>query len=97
MRYWKIECSNGFCGCDETFYIKVNSDSEGLVENIGCNIMESQYSFAEPDERFITYNEDDEESYENAVEEYLENCCFQHEEVTKEEYEENRERWAYEE
>lgn len=95
MRYWKIECSNGFCGCNETFYIKVDSDSEGLVENIGNDIINSQYSYAEPDERFITYDEDDEESYENTVEEYLENRLFWHEEVTKEEYEENKERWAY--
>lgn len=66
-----------------------------MVENIGNDIIHSQYSFAEPDDRFITYDEDDEESFENAVEEYLEDLSFWHEEVTKEEYEENKERWAY--
>lgn len=88
MEYFKITCSNGYCGCDEDFYIK--AESEGLAEDIGSEIIWNEYSFIEPDNRFIGWEEDYEtnEDYENAIEEYQENCTFWITDITKEEYEE---------
>ena len=89
MEYFKITCSNGYCGCDEDFYIE--AESEGLAENIGNEIMWNEYSFIYPDERYIGYRDDYEtnEDYENAIEEYQEEYCnFWITEITKEEYEE---------
>lgn len=88
MEYFKITCSNGYCGCDEDFYIE--AESEGLAEDMGNEIMWNEYSFIEPDNRFIGWEEDYEtdEDYEDAIEEYQENCSFWITDVTKEEYEE---------
>lgn len=88
MEYFKITCSNGYCGCDEDFYIE--AESEGLAEDIGNEIMWNEYSYIEPDNRFIGWEEDYEtdEDYEDAIEEYQENCSFWITDITKEEYEE---------
>lgn len=88
MEYFKITCSNGYCGCDEDFYIE--AESEGLAEDIGNEIIWNEYSFIEPDNRFIGWEEDYEtdEDYEDAIEEYQENCTFWITDITKEEYEE---------
>lgn len=88
MEYFKITCSNDYCGCDEDFYIE--AESEGYAENIGNEIMWNEYSYIEPDERYIGYRDDYEtdEDYEDAIEEYQENCSFWITEITKEEYEE---------
>ena len=88
MEYFKITCSNGYCGYDEDFYIE--AESEGLAEDVGNEIMWNEYSFIEPDNRFIGWEEDYEtdEDYEDAIEEYQENCSFWITDITKEEYEE---------
>lgn len=86
MKYYKFTCSNGYCGCDEEFYEEVedNTNLDILAEGILFN----EYGFAEPDDRFLDYNTDEE--YEMAEEEYKDNLDVWYEEITKEEYEENK-------
>lgn len=84
MNYYKITCMNGYAGYDEDYYIE--AESEGLAEDIGNDIMYNEYSFLNPDERFVD-DPDDEE----AIEEYQENCCFWISPISKEEYLEAKE------
>lgn len=87
MKYIKFTCSNGFCGCDEEFYEMVE-DNEN-IDIIADDILQNAYSFAEPDGRFVDKNWNDEISDEE-YDEYVENLSVDWEEVTKEEYEENK-------
>ena len=88
MRYWKVTCSNGYLNCEEEFYIEAETENE--AESVGDEILYGgEYSFWEPDGRFI---DEDSENWEDEVEEYQENCSFWVEEITKEEYDEY-ERW----
>ena len=87
--YIKIVYSNGYCGCDEEEYLEVANEKEALIalEDGVCN-----YGFFEPDSRFVDDYEISEEEYETAYEEY-QNGCYENsywEEITKEEYEENK-------
>ena len=87
--YFKIVFTNGYCGCNEEHYIKVESEQEAkeFFEN---NI--EYYGFFDPDSRFV-----DEEDYETteeyfqAIEEY-QNSIYESswwEEITEEEYDDN--------
>lgn len=87
MKYIKFTCSNGFCGCDEEFYEMVE-DNEN-IDIIADDILQNAYSFAEPDGRFVDKCWDDELTDEE-YDEYIENLSVDWEEVTKEEYEENK-------
>ena len=49
--YIKITCSNGFCGCEEEFYEEVKNEEE--ADNLTYDILNNDYSFAEPDGRFL--------------------------------------------
>lgn len=88
MKYFKATYSNGYCGCDESIYIKAETEIEAIevteedIEN---------YSFYEPDSRFVNEPEDydDEDEYWEAVEEYHDNVSIAVNEITREEYEEN--------
>lgn len=84
MEYYKIICMNGYAGYDEDYYIE--AESEGLAEDIGNDIMYNEYSFLNPDERFVDDPDDKE-----AIEEYQENCVFWIEPISKEEYLEAKE------
>lgn len=84
MEYYKITCMNGYAGYDEDYYIE--AESEGLAEDIGNDIMYNEYSFLNPDERFVDDLDDEE-----AIEEYQENCVFWIEPISKEEYLEAKE------
>ena len=85
MKYFKIEMSNGYCGCDETYLIK----AKDAYEIDDYELLESCYSFLEPDERFIGYEEDydSKEEYDEAYNEYNDNLSCFWEEIPKEEYE----------
>lgn len=92
MKYIKFTCSNGFCGCDENFYYEVEDDTD--LDEFAIDILENEYSFNEPDGRFLTHSsgfgDEDYDEYEEDYDEYMENLCTNWEEITKEEYEENR-------
>lgn len=86
--YIKITYSNGYCGCDEYEYVEVADENEAdkyVSEGV------YNYSFFEPDSRFIS-DDYDEEEYEQELEFYQEDCFDNSgwEEITKEEYEENK-------
>ena len=85
--YYKVTCTNGYCGCDEDFYIEAENNSDAWDE--ANEILESNYSFMYPDERFVEDmdNWDEIERYEMNVEAYVE-------EISKEEYFEAQE-WGY--
>lgn len=88
--YFKVTFSNNYCGCDEEHYIECNNEEEAgewLNEEI------YNYAFFEPDARFVDPDDyETDEEYEIEVECYqdgiFENSCY--EEITKEEYEENK-------
>ena len=85
--YYKVTCTNGYCGCDEDFYIEAENNSDAWDE--ANEILESNYSFIYPDERFVEDmdNWDEIEIYEMNVEAYVE-------EISIEEYFEAKE-WSY--
>jgi hypothetical protein len=85
--YYKITCTNGYCGCDENFYIEAENNSDAWDE--ANEILENDYSFIYPDERFV-YDMDDEEELEN----YAEGVDVFVEEISKKEYLEAKE-WGY--
>jgi len=87
MKYIKFTCSNGFCGCDETFYEKVEDNED--IDMIADEILQNDYGFAEPDGRFVGKWWDDEITDEE-YDEYIENLSVNWEEISKEEYEENK-------
>lgn len=86
--YYKITCTNGYCGCDEDFYIEAENNSDAWDE--ANEILESNYSFIYPDERFV-YDMNDEEELEN----YAEGVDVFVEEISEKEYLEAKEWWGY--
>ena len=88
--YFKITFSNDYCGCDERIYEEFDTENEAEVWAYEY-LTSGMYSFYEPDYRFIG-DEDDyesEEEYLEAYDNYQENCTYNIEEITKEEYEDN--------
>jgi len=81
MKYWKVTCSNGYCGCDEEFYFE--AENENKAYRIGYDFLANDYSFYDPDERAVNL-EDKEE-----VEDYYDGLEYWVDEISKEEYEEN--------
>ncbi len=80
MKYWKVTCSNGYCGCDETFYFE--EENEDRANLMGQSFLEDDYGFYDPDERFVNL-EDKEE-----VEDYYDSLEYWVDEISKEEYDE---------
>ena len=31
MKYWKVTCSNGFCGCNEEFYFEEENEDKAYL------------------------------------------------------------------
>lgn len=91
MKYYKFTCSNGYCGCDEEFYEEVEENVN--IDDLAWEILENEYSFYEPDGRFLTHasgwDDYDYDEYEEDCDEYAQNLDVWYEEITKEEYEEN--------
>ncbi len=86
MKYYKVTCTNGYCGCDEDFYINAESERDAWDE--ADEILESNYSFIEPDERMIDMDDEEElEAYAEEVQVFVK-------EITKKEYLEAKE-WGY--
>lgn len=86
QKYYEIIYSNGFCGCDEEEYVKCD---EKAIDEYAIKGLYNSYGFSEPDSRFM--DEEDYESYEDMYEDYIQNYLYvEWEEITKEEYEENK-------
>lgn len=89
--YIKMTFSNGWCTCTEEIYRKfpdnwTNSDLEDYAEEYLCNY----YGFYEPDARFVDERDyDTEEEYNEAYAEYQDNCYYDYEDCTEEEYIDN--------
>ena len=92
MKYIKFTCSNGFFGCDENIYEEVEDNTD--LDELAQAILVNEYSFYEPDGRFLThaswFDDYDYDKYEEDCDEYAENLSVDWEEITKEEYEENK-------
>ena len=84
MKFWKITCSNSFCGCDEVYYEKAE---ENEIQKLAEDILINCYSFYDDDSFLDEYDENDDDSYREAILEYQEcNCYYFYEEITKEEF-----------
>jgi len=91
MKYYKITCSNGFCGCDEDFYVQAE---ENEIDDLANDIFQNDYSFYEPDGRFIYGKSWGDDITDDEVEEYQENCEFYYTEISEEEYNEHESEWG---
>lgn len=85
MRYWKITMDNGFSNCKEV-KLEKTADNEDLTYYDNEYLQE--YSFYEPDSRFIGEEEDyeTEEDYQEEYDYYMDGLCVDVEELTYEEY-----------
>ena len=84
MKYYKIIYENGYCGCNQEEYWKIEDD-----EDIEDYINMDSYSFFD-DDRFIDdFDENEYNEYLEALEEYQENCTGYAIEISKEEFENN--------
>ena len=89
MKYFKITCSNGYCGCDEEWY-EVADDS-ATESDFECDDYLQSYGFYDPDARFVDPDDyDTEEEYLEVYDDYQANICISVEEITEEEYKEER-------
>lgn len=77
MKYWKVEMSNGYCGCDDNFVTTTNDDRElGFCECMDMYIYADGAAGIDPDdEEFLDY------PYEQNI---ADNSVW--EEITEEEY-----------
>ena len=66
MKYFKITCTNGYCGCNEDFYITAKNESD--VWDEAEEILTNVYSFWDPDSRFV--DEITKEEYEEYTRDY---------------------------
>lgn len=88
MKYFKITCSNGYCGCDEEWYEE--ADDNAIEYDFDLDDYLQGYAFLEPDSRFVDRDDyETEEEYEEAYAEYQAEICVDIEEITREEYEAN--------
>ena len=85
MKYWKVECSNGFCGCDEQWLMETSDESE-LESSEAIEYYSYQEGAADisaDDPEFDPESEEFEgETYEDLI---YDNLFF--EEISKEEFE----------
>ena len=77
MKYYKVEMSNGYCGCDDNFVVTTNDDTELSFED--CMEM---YTYADGAD---CIDPDDEEFEEYSYEENIAENSFC-EEISEEEY-----------
>lgn len=87
IKYYVFHCSNGFCGCDEDYYEKV--DEKENLDDLAEDVLFMKYSFAEPDGRFIDGKSFEDEITGDEEEEYQSNLEVWYEEISEEEYKEN--------
>ena len=83
--YFKITYQNGYCGCDEDYCIKANSEKE--AEEYAAEAMPDLYCFFEDASQCLNDMEayDSEEEYWEEFDYYQENCTFAIRELSEEE------------
>jgi hypothetical protein len=88
MRYFKFSYDNGVHTGAEDEYVEFDDNvTEEALNDYG---VEALSAYAESYEYLASgWNEEDEEEYGYNEDDYYENCDFNYEEVTKEEYMEN--------
>jgi hypothetical protein len=85
MKYFKITCSNGYCGCDEEWFEE--AEDTATADDFNCEDYLQNYGFYDPDARFIDPDDfETEEEYEEAYADYQANISIDVEEITREEY-----------
>ena len=93
MVYFRITYSNGYCGCDDEYYVKLNDEDANKIDQIFEDNFEG-YAYND-DERYMDdinpEDYEDEDDYEAALytayDELIQyNSTY--EEITKEEYDE---------
>ena len=80
----RINYSNGYCGCDESEVLEVKN-----IEEAEAYAAEGIYDYAESYTNVVTGWDEGFES-EEEEEVYYENCTFDIEEITEEEYQEEK-------
>lgn len=86
MKYFKITCSNGYCGCDEEWFEE--AEDTVTAKDFDCKGYISNYSFYDPGASFVDPDDfETEEEYEEACADYQENISIVVEEITREVYE----------
>ena len=80
----RINYSNGYCGCDISEVLEVEN-----IEEAEAYAAEGIYDYAESYTYVATGWDEDFES-EEEEEDYYENCTFDIEEITEEEYQEEK-------
>ena len=95
MRYYKATMDNGYCGCKEVeLFTEPNSVN---VDNQYALDLLQNYSFYEPDSRFVDENDyESDEEYMEAYDEYQAYCTVDIEELSREEYKAECENYGYE-
>lgn len=88
MTYYKIECNNGYCGCDETFYVALSEDED--IDEYAQDVLENRYAFYEPDGRFIPGKSWGDDITDEEYDDYMEDLSVDWEEISKEEYEKHK-------
>lgn len=85
MRYYHIQYSNGYCGCDEDIYLTEKELYNDSIEKYFLDFIEN-YGFFEPDNRFCDMdNEENIQSYQDGI---YENSYY--EEISKTKYLEHK-------
>lgn len=87
LSYYRIDCNNGFCGCEESFYVALPQDVD--IDEYAQEVLENQYSFYEPDGRFIPNKSWGDDITEEEYDDYMEDVSATWEEITRGEYEEH--------
>ena len=96
MRYIKIEGGTCFCGCDFEEYLKTDMTDEELDRYCAEAAYENASMYENIERDYSIYQEDyaTEEDYDAAIDEatedYYSETSAYWEEITKEEYEENK-------
>ena len=80
----RINYSNGYCGCDESEVVEVEN-----IEEAEVYAAEGIHDYAEP-YTYVATGWDEGFESEEEEEAYYENCTFDIEEITEEEYQEEK-------
>lgn len=88
MVYFRITYSNGYCGCDDEYYVKLNDEDANKIDQIFEDNFE-RYAYND-DERYMDdiNPEDYAAALYTAYDELLIQYNSTYEEITKEEYDE---------